>query len=325
MRTPSAAPPATSTLERALLLRLVEREWGEPARRLTPLRGGMVARVYEVVTRSRELVLRISPSLGSLAKDAAVHARYSGAGMPVPAVHRVGRLDDAQWFAFADKAPGRRVDRLPDDAQRRLAPALAATLLAVHRAPVTPRGRPGFWTPDAPPAFPSWAAYLRDSTRDCLPRGRSAAEAGDVRAWHARFLELCAHAPDEAALLHGDFRFANLFARGAAVSGLIDWEESMYGDPLYDLAWLGFWHGARPVWQAYAAHPEGAARWERRARERLHAYQLRSGLRSLYFFERSGRARAYRWTLDRLRQVADGPDADPRRQGPAFFAPELES
>lgn len=52
------------------------------------------------------------------------------------------------------------------------------------------------------------------------------------------------------ALLHGDFWPGNLLWRAGAISGVIDWEESSYGDPLADVAlarldlWWAFGSGA---------------------------------------------------------------------------------
>ena len=37
------------------------------------------------------------------------------------------------------------------------------------------------------------------------------------------------------ALLHGDFWLGNLLWQGEALSGIIDWEDAMLGDPLGDL------------------------------------------------------------------------------------------
>jgi fructosamine-3-kinase len=45
-----------------------------------------------------------------------------------------------------------------------------------------------------------------------------------------------------ARLLHGDLGGHNIFARGAEVAAIIDWEDCLSGDPVYDVAFWGTFH-----------------------------------------------------------------------------------
>jgi hygromycin-B 4-O-kinase len=41
--------------------------------------------------------------------------------------------------------------------------------------------------------------------------------------------------------VHGGYGFNNMLAENGAVTAVLDWTEAMYGDFLYDVAWLNFW------------------------------------------------------------------------------------
>ena len=46
----------------------------------------------------------------------------------------------------------------------------------------------------------------------------------------------------EPKLLHGDFSAKHILVNGAEVSGIIDFENSMGGDPIYDFAWMNYFY-----------------------------------------------------------------------------------
>ena len=42
-------------------------------------------------------------------------------------------------------------------------------------------------------------------------------------------------------LIHSDLINRNVFVKGNKISGVFDWGCALYGDHLYDFAWLEFW------------------------------------------------------------------------------------
>jgi hygromycin-B 4-O-kinase len=85
---------------------------------------------------------------------------------------------------------------------------------------------------------PSWPKFIRlrleEHLRDCEAMGAmKAAEAG--RAREAFTDPLLGNAPSHS-LLHGDPGGHNFILRGDTVVGIIDWEDAMVGDPVFELA-----------------------------------------------------------------------------------------
>ena len=54
--------------------------------------------------------------------------------------------------------------------------------------------------------------------------------------------------PEQRFLVHGDLLNYNVLVSTCAVSAVIDWGCSLYGDFLYDVAWLAFWAPWYPAW-----------------------------------------------------------------------------
>ncbi len=93
----------------------------------------------------------------------------------------------------------------------------------------------------------SWREFmhlrLEEHLRECVAMGAiSAVEAG--RADQAFSGPLLTDAAS-AALLHGDPGGHNFIMRGDAVAGVIDWEDAMVGDPLFELASMCTFHPER--------------------------------------------------------------------------------
>jgi hygromycin-B 4-O-kinase len=62
--------------------------------------------------------------------------------------------------------------------------------------------------------------------------------------------ELVAHLADVRELIHGDLLSRNVLVSRNAVAGVLDWGNSMYGDSLYDAAWLIFCWPLHPQWKS---------------------------------------------------------------------------
>ncbi len=97
---------------------------------------------------------------------------------------------------------------------------------------------------------------------------------------------------EERHLLHCDLHSDNSLADGARITGIIDWGNASYGDPLYDVAWLGRVTplGTRLVDRALLDAQYGAAP---RYRERLACYEIALGLDDLRYFAKNGERERY--------------------------------
>ena len=50
------------------------------------------------------------------------------------------------------------------------------------------------------------------------------------------YLKLIEYCPEEHKLVHGDFGSNNVLTDGQKITGVLDWDCALYGDPLFDVA-----------------------------------------------------------------------------------------
>lgn len=246
-RAPSAEPAAPSDIWDALRPRLRAAGLGD---RLTldgaPARAhGMSNIVLFVADGSeRRYVVRVqradSPNGGSSPEvEARRMAAARSAGVPVPEVVLVddGGVLGMPFMVTSFVAGAAARGRPPADAD----PAAASTrtsmmretvevLARIHRGPVL--------TADDRAGAASFARGLLDRWSGVLSEeaahGRAVIDCSLVEA----VLRETIPRPRPPALIHGDYRLANLLWRGPAISAVLDWEFSAPGDPLFDVAWM---------------------------------------------------------------------------------------
>ena len=194
-------------------------------------------------------------------------------------------------------------------------PSLLARLDSIQRVETHDTTGYGDWAPDGHGRFPSWRAYLvrvieNDAEgyyRDWHVLFRESFLERDLyEAVYRRMLRLAAHCPEERALIHNDYWFMNLLGDGKRITGVIDWANSLYGDPVYEIARLA-WGGEYPGWW----YPDGASILHTRYgampgyAERIACYQCHIALDDLRFYAKTGRREEYDWSRARLLAIVE--------------------
>lgn len=250
---------------------------------------------------------------GSFARDDYAARHFASPNLPVPRI--VARGVTEEWhYAISDRAPGRTLVDCEPDERRALLPALLDTLEAIGEADTSASTGYGDWGSDGNGKFQSWQAFLADIIEDH--------DEGYYANWHRlfdesflerdvfervyeRLLQLSEDCPDIRALVHNDFQFENVVTDGERITGVIDWANALYGDPLYDVAWLG-WLAAHPGWwfddgvEILLARFGDAPGFE----TRVACYELHIGLDHFRFYGVTNRYDDYRlcrdWLLRRI-------------------------
>jgi len=307
----------------------VTRSWGPAAgESVAPLGAGEWSRAYSFTDDSPadatgqrwppEMVIRFGRHRTDFVKD-----RVMG-GCPTVPVPRVREIGPTPWgfFVTSERAAGTYLDTLGGDEMSSVLPALLRTLDAV--AELTPPG-PGYgmWDEHGAAPFESWRDALLEVAHE-HPRVAGWKELLARRPGPAAVFERGIAALDEQLgrlqrradsagprrIVHSDLLNRNVLvnATSGVVTAVLDWGNALYGDPVYDLAWLLFWWPWYPAWSgvdvrtAIEEHLAAAGRGSTDLAERLLAYQCHIGLDGLTY-----NAFTRRWdTLDR---VADQLDA----------------
>ncbi len=192
------------------------------------LTGGGFAAVWRAtLADGRDVVVKVGPPAdarllgyerGLIAAEAE-YFRLTAAAAPVPAV-----LAEGDGWLITSLLPGRPLTEVDDDAAVR--EQLGAAVARIHR--VT---GPHFGYTGGRAAGPDWPTAFRAMIDDLL---------SDAAAWQVPVPRLdlpfsVLEVVDRPALLHFDLWDGNVLAVGDRLTGLVDGERYLYGDPLLDL------------------------------------------------------------------------------------------
>jgi hygromycin-B 4-O-kinase len=223
---------------------------------VAPLGAGVWSQAFAFRRAGRDYVIRFGAHQEDFAKDR-LAARYACPALPVPRVIKLGEACGG-YYAIAERVFGGYLDDVDEPQMRALLPALFAALDATRRADLAVTTGYGVWGADGTAPYPSWRAALLAVTTDRPAdrthgwRERLAASSVGVGPFEEAYESLQALAdrvPEERHLIHSDLLHYNVLVEADRVTGVLDWGCGMYGDFLYDLAWLCFWQPWYPAWR----------------------------------------------------------------------------
>jgi hygromycin-B 4-O-kinase len=293
-----------SALPASLIREAVEARVG-PVADFEPLPEGLVSQVFAFRRGGEAFVVRVGPGGAGYEKDAFVARTFAGPALPVPEVVAIGAVGEGLAFCISRRASGVRLHDAPLVDAERLSPALLAVLDALAGADVAALDGFGAFDARGRGRCASWREHLlrfnagADAWLGRLPAADAAATARAL----AEIERLAPAAPVLRGLVHGDLGGANLIVDGAGVTGVIDWDRALAGDPAYDEANLFFWNEARlaPVRAALAQRHAGDASWRRT----LIVYKLRLAVEEIHDVVALDAPVDLPWLLARLRELLD--------------------
>ncbi len=211
---------------------------------------------YFATIDGRELVARFSATEQDFRKDQLVQ-RWSSTRLPMPALVQLGHTPEGEYFAISERAHGEFLEVRDAAAMTRLLPSLWATLDTARGIDLSHTTGYGLFGADGHAPHANWRAMLLDvvndppSTRTHGWRARLAARPVAQRvfdAGYARLLTLLDACPEGRHLVHSDLLNFNVLTTGDRVTAVFDWGAALYGDFLWDVAWLTFWQPWYPRW-----------------------------------------------------------------------------
>ncbi len=221
---------------------------------VAPLAVGDWSRAYALRHRGQDLVIRFGLEMTDFAKDERA-AALAGPDLPVPAV--VARREvDGVPVCVTERVGGVVLETLDRSGWRSVMPSLLAVLDALRAVPTFGSGF-GPWDEsghaprrDVQRWYLGVAEGPPGSVHHC---GRDAIAASSVGAGAldrglAVIGDLVEAVPSGRHLVHGDLVNANVHVDPGtgAISGVFDWGCALWGDHLYDLAWLDTWSSWHP-------------------------------------------------------------------------------
>jgi hygromycin-B 4-O-kinase len=233
---------------------ILEERMGSPVTITRSLGSGVWSTAYEFVTDASRLVARISKQSSHFEKDRYAH-RWSSSSLPIPDVivlHEYGGL----WCSVSTFAEGDPLQLLAPEHGQRAAPALVSCLIEIGRSDLSGTTGWGRWDGAGRAPATSWRDFLLAIGTDPFENGdmtwrtnidNRGPAAVDVFDDAYRELERLDVEDPPRALVHADLVNGNVHIRDRSVGGVFDWGQALFGDPVYDAAFLDFVSPAYPA------------------------------------------------------------------------------
>ena len=257
----------------------------------------MESRAFSFETGGDAFVLRIAASRRGFEKDRWA-AETAGRHVPVPEVVTLGELDGDRAYCVTRMLPGATLESLPRDEAAKLTRAVHEAWRALGRTDMSAIDGFGDFDPDGHAPAGSW--------RDVLRTTLESAEPEDDRVVLDAYAELVDRCPEERSLVHRDFGANNVLVQHGSVSGVLDWECALVGDPLYDVANMRFWATYLPCMELQASHFDRELGGQPGYEDRVGCYALRIGIEETREARRDGDEALRRWAAARCRELVSG-------------------
>jgi len=222
-----------------------------------PIQQGEWSKAFFFRHDARDYVVRFGAHLEDFEKDR-LATRYRAPDLPIPNVVEIGEAFGGH-YAISERLFGEYVDGTNEAQMRAVLPSLFAALDAMRHTDLSNTTGYGSWGADGTAPFPSWQEFLLDVGMD-RPTDRiagwrnalatSPTGAGSFDEGYRRLQTLVAYSPAERHLIHSDLLHFNVLVSADRVTAIFDWGCGLYGDFLYDLAWICFWAPWYELWRA---------------------------------------------------------------------------
>lgn len=277
-------------------LSLLHHKLGQDISKLSLLSGGEWSQAYSFMQGDRKHVMRWCKSTEGFAKDA-LASQFDSSGLPVPALSLQGRAFDT-FYAISTFAPGNYIETLSTSELVSTLPALMSLFDALRSADLSQTSGYGLWDARGQGSHTSWKAYVLDVINDhegSITHGWSEhlQSQSNLREMFNSLYEILEKhvdaCPESRELIHSDLLNFNVLALDHKISGVIDWQCSMYGDSLYDIAWFLYYAPWYPQFASIGleekilTHFQQTATHTENIDKRLLCYYLHIGLGSIAY------------------------------------------
>jgi hygromycin-B 4-O-kinase len=252
--------------------------------------GGEGSQAFSYSVNNNNFIIRINKGSGeNFLKDQFACENFRNEKLPIPKILQIGELENKMKYCISEMVIGVDVRDVKDEEFEKLLPNLFETLEEIHKVDISTFLNFGKFGINKMGNRKSWKEYLQslgEHTSDLFTSGSLEKDFWDK--YFEIYSKLIKFCPEEKYLLHGDFSGGNVISKNEKVAGVIDWEQVMIGDFLYDIAWMDFWREDFDYKKYYYEKYKNSNKNLKNYNERILCYQLEIGLDALSFYAYSG-------------------------------------
>ncbi|MDQ5957994.1 MAG: hypothetical protein QG665_335 [Patescibacteria group bacterium] len=300
-----------TTVDEKVVLDFLQENFSNQISNFEVIVGGEGSQAYSFNVLADQYVIRVNKHwTRGFKKDERSFTYFASPSLPIPKVIKIGKINENLRFCLSQKVEGKILNEFSSAELVQLLPQLFQVLDIIHTIDISQTKGYGKWDAEGMGEKTSWKEYILSV--DTYAKG----EAGKPSLFETTFLEkdfwdkayailadLVKYCPEERFLVHGDYGFNNVLSDGNKVTGVIDWEGSIYGDFLFDIAWLSFWSYDLDYQNLYLEYSKNKGVEIQNFDERMLCYKLHIGLGSCSFFAYSGQEEKYKKAKDTIEKL----------------------
>lgn len=299
-------------LSSAAVRALAAHALGAPVGQIIADNLGASNAIYFVAMADREqYVLRVSPiGQGDLVEQelwALNQARALGVPVPTVVFSDTTQSEYPAPYMIMRRLPGEPAFRatLTPQEQSRVLTRLGRHLRTIHSIPIAGFGylesRDGVYVGRSA----SWWSYVWEEGISRQAKLPPTLLPPSLAASIKRSFEHIGaeSALDRGVLLHGDYQFKNILVEDNQVTGILDFENLLVGDPVFDFCALHYWSNDPATALQSLLHGYGAFLPERTFLRRLYLYEILLAIEILWWEHHFQNQRGIRRALTRLKNI----------------------
>ncbi len=294
-------PTHKTTIDKEIVNSFLRTYFDHPVLNFETINGGEGSQAYGFKVKEEKYIIRVNKhyNLG-FKKDEYAFNNYSSQNIPVPVINKIGLINDTFHYCISQRVEGIVLSLFSTKETEVINSDLFMVLDSIHAIDVSGTKGFGKWNEEGVGECKKWKdrilmvdEYVKDTAEKPGLFKTSFLEKDFWDNAYNIILKLLPYCPEEKYLVHGDYGFDNILSNGRKITGVIDWEESMYGDFIYDVAWLDFWSKKTDYKNLYAKHYQAKKIKIINYEERILCYKIYIGLRTLSFYAYSEQKNKY--------------------------------
>ncbi len=215
-------------------------------RKIEPIGAGAWSTAYSFTAEGSNYVIRWGNDRESFDRDALAHSLFNNDKLPLPKVFEVGAWE-SEYYAISELRDGIFIESLIGPQLTSTLPAIYSLFDALRTADLSKTSGYGLWDERGVGRSTSWREFLEGVSQDnstklthgwrtkieLLPNLKTKFD--ELYADFRPTVEKC---PETRYLIHSDLINRNVLVKSDTINAVLDWGSSMFGDYLYDVAWI---------------------------------------------------------------------------------------
>jgi hygromycin-B 4-O-kinase len=282
------------------------------------LKGGEFSQAFSYDVRNQSHVIKIRDTRKQFDKELIAYEsiKEKDDTIPIPRIYDIGEFQGNEnnklYYCISEKVEGKILTEYRYSEMKIIDPFLIRMLIKIHKVDISDTMNFGKWTKFEQTSFKSWKNYILDFINSQKIYWNKIYSNGifekELHETLGKEIEdLMQYSSEKRYLVHGDYGYDNVLATPQGkITGVIDWEHSMFGDFVYDIAWLDFWGFVQEnnYYKIYRRiHDKISDEEIINYDERIRCYRLYIGLGALAFFSESNQKKKYLSAKERIEKL----------------------